>query len=287
MRTTTSVDKARPVPCAGEVVRDLFAGATQMRRNVGMKRLRVCLPRAVRSDLWDMPRAERLRVEARAGIHPASLNSGGAVTLRLGAGQLGVKPGEFHFGCPYADGDTHLGQYGSDPERKCWTIVPRVPQRLWVRESFGHTTGNGSIRTVYRADGERPKELLTDRLIDGMRWTPATCMPRSASRILLEVATVRLERVQDITEEDARAERVLTDWIVESPTRTEAWCRRSAQIAERRGQPRPATATRVAAFSLLWDRINGAGSWDENPWCWVLGIRRVDGGVGGGGTEIR
>ena len=158
-----------------------------------MKSLRVRLPRAVRSDLWDALPAS-MRIDARAGIHPASLYSGGAVMAHVGAKKLGVKPGEFHFVCPYADGDTHLGQYG--PEDTRWTIVPTGIQRLWVRESFGRLTGNG-VRLVYRADGDPPKDG-TGRPVDGMRWTPGTCMARRDSRILLEVTAVRLERVQDL-----------------------------------------------------------------------------------------
>lgn len=81
--------------------------------------------------------------------------------------------------------------------------------RLWVREAFTHITGNG-IRVHYRADGEP-----TDR--DGnvlptepglCRWWPSIHMPRSASRLSLEVVSVRVERLHAITEEDARAEGV-------------------------------------------------------------------------------
>ncbi len=70
-------------------------------------------------------------------------------------------------------------------------------------------------------------------------------MPRWASRITLEVTGVRVERLKDISEEDAMAE---------------GWPRDSF--------PRP-------WFVHLWESINGAGSWDANPWVWVVEFRRI------------
>lgn len=87
---------------------------------------------------------------------------------------------------------------------------------------------------------------------------PSLHMPRWASRITLEVTGVRVERLQEISEADARAEGLSTapgGW----------WSGADGQ----------AGATPRAAFALLWNSINGADSWNENPWVWVVEFRRV------------
>lgn len=82
---------------------------------------------------------------------------------------------------------------------------------------------------------------------------PAIHMPRWASRITLEVTGVRVERLQDISEADARAE----------------GC--DAYLAEES----PAIDQARMDYANLWESINGPGSWDLNPWVWVVGFKRV------------
>lgn len=114
--------------------------------------------------------------------------------------------------------------------------------RLWVRETWdGVRLDGGGALVSYRADGDKP---VTD---DG-RWHPSIHMPRWASRITLEVVSVRVERLQEISEEDAMAEGVA--------------------LAENYRGP-------VAHFASLWEQINGLGSWNANPWVWVVEFRRV------------
>jgi hypothetical protein len=94
-------------------------------------------------------------------------------------------------------------------------------------------------------------------------WTPAIHMPRWASRITLEIAAVRVERLQVITEGDAIAE--------------------GLEVGPFPGE-RPVTA-RVPGESVfaeprmvyahLWDTIHGEGAWDANPWVWVVEFRRM------------
>ena len=90
------------------------------------------------------------------------------------------------------------------------------------------------------------------------RWVPSIHMPRWAARITLEVTRVRLERVQQITEEDARAEGVDTGPTVGAIYR----------LPDGRVEAR-------SVYADLWDEINGAGSWASNPWVWVYDFRRV------------
>lgn len=84
-------------------------------------------------------------------------------------------------------------------------------------------------------------------------------MPRWASRITLDVFAIRVERLQDITEEDAKAEGVKP--ITYDPG-GDCWTD---------GKHR-------TAFNFLWNEINGwnPNSWDSNPWVWVVSFRRVE-----------
>jgi hypothetical protein len=122
--------------------------------------------------------------------------------------------------------------------------------RLWVRETFGILTGNGH-RTVYRADGDPEQTFYPGEKILGMKWVPSIYMPRSASRITLEITGVRVERLQEITPHDALAEGV------DPMHRDEC----------------PPTEIAQIKFQKLWDEIYG--NWDANPWVWVVEFRRV------------
>lgn len=112
--------------------------------------------------------------------------------------------------------------------------------RLWVRESFSYYSHREGC--WYWADGniaahdcERPIR-------------PSIHMPRWASRITLEVVSVRVERLQDISEQDAKAEGA---------------------------EPAECCHAHYHGFRKLWESINGAGSWEANPWVWVVEFRRV------------
>ena len=110
--------------------------------------------------------------------------------------------------------------------------------RLWVREAWAKTHCLGHEMFVYRAEDNR-----TDY---GGPWKPSIHMPRLASRILLEIVSVRIERLQDISEADAEAE----------------------------GTPIPCGGW-VGGYRNLWESINGPGSWDSNSWVWVVEFKRV------------
>lgn len=85
-------------------------------------------------------------------------------------------------------------------------------------------------------------------------WRLSIHMPRWASRILLEIVSVRVERLQDIGVEEIEAQGVVTS----GEAIMEHGCR-----------------ARVLDFTRLWEGINGAGSWDANPWVWVIEFKRV------------
>lgn len=138
--------------------------------------------------------------------------------------------------------------------------------RLWVRESVRWVDG----RAVFMADGG-------PCVIDTWCWKRPTLtaihMPYGARRLNLEVTGVRVERLHDITEDDAIAEgaRLFDDipdpnpykqgsrWSMFEPTSTDE-CLGTARYA----------------FANAWNKINGEGAWDANPLVWVVTFKRVE-----------
>ena len=152
-----------------------------------------------------------------------------------------------------------FGRYGSGGFVACPFGV--VGDRLWVRETWAHdgpsleaarssnedAMGDGSFGPYYRADRVHEDTGLT--------WRPSIHMPRWASRITLEVTDVRVERLQDISEADAKLE----------------GCKpRTAG----NGEHGPINTYRTG-YVHLWNEINGPGSWLDNPWVWVVCFRRI------------
>jgi hypothetical protein len=120
-----------------------------------------------------------------------------------------------------------------------------IGDRLWVRETWNGTQGEC---IAYRA---------TDPTMDGEPWRPSIYMPRWASRITLEITDIRVERLQDISEEDARAEGV----------GVHGGC--NADETEYGVNAR-------GPFSRLWDSINAKRHpWASNPWVWVIEFGRA------------
>jgi len=127
--------------------------------------------------------------------------------------------------------------------------------KMWVREAWSCAEKKfrpgGSI--VYKADGVDPLPDHTGRA----RWRPSIFMPRSACRLRLEITDVRVERVHDISEEDAKAEGA--PW---SPVT-------SRDLKVHMGG-------HMGGFYSLWCKINGQESWDSNPWVWVIKFRKIN-----------
>lgn len=147
--------------------------------------------------------------------------------------------------------------------------------RLWVRETVG---GDDLAGWAYRAD-HPDADIKRGDLDDGessiRRWTPSIHMPRAASRITLEVTGVRVERLQDISETDAISEGVLTVRTDEFERRHWPEWKHEFDAAVAQGTKPPLGASPAKTFRALWQDINGADSWDANPWVWVVEFRRV------------
>lgn len=219
--------RERPILFSGPMVRALLAGTkTQTRRPLSPRSLAFLTTAAKAGECYELG--------ANDPIHPNDM----ACYVQF---------------CPY-------GQVGD---------------RLWVRESWKYAdwTEDGEPWIGYAAGGKdalcRAPHEWWDRLeniwvelsdpdnydIDGKaadrHWRPSIHMPRWASRILLEITEVRVERLQDISEHDARAEGVTAD------------------------QYRGLERAFARAYSELWEQINGAGSWAANPWVWAVSFKPV------------
>lgn len=159
--------------------------------------------------------------------------------------------------------------------------------RLWVRETWAPVSpheGEAAVeecRIEYRADvpaGHLPGGWHNAEPGDSdiIRWRPSTQMSRWASRITLEVTDVRLQRLQDITEEDARAEGcdpAAPHWPNprDVPERDE-----DPGVV---GYPPAGASFAIDNFRRLWDSAYGKRrgcSWADNPWVFAVSFRRVD-----------
>ncbi|HBR0907225.1 MULTISPECIES: morphogenetic protein [Klebsiella] len=154
--------------------------------------------------------------------------------------------------------------------------------RIWVRETFQGPLFDYDLMDsyckdptpfekpefcVYKADGVPAPEFYDADDELHCCWRPSIHMPRWASRILLEITNVRVERLNAISEEDATAEGVppagslLPDYPGTFLT------------------PKGDFATAKVAFQRLWESIYGEESWKATPWIWVIEFKRVEGGA--------
>lgn len=173
--------------------------------------------------------------------------------------------------------------------------------RLWVRETFfawgrwetrysakkGRDEWHFVDMTLecgkayeYPATGGQPQPMggARHRVRKTPTWwkRPAIHMPRAASRITLQITSVRVERLQEISEADALAEGI-------SSVRSQSWDRQQFpewrflfDAAVQAGTKPPLGPSPAEAFEKLWVSINGDASWDANPWVWAITFNRIE-----------
>ncbi|WP_444883493.1 hypothetical protein [Microbulbifer sp. PSTR4-B] len=148
--------------------------------------------------------------------------------------------------------------------------------RLWGRETFGYEVrslgGTPHEQIVYRAS--KPDAVRCydcNGMEQPIKWKPSVHMPRWASRITLEITTVCVERIQDISEADAKAEGLRWHSLYREWGGVELHPDSRPNLPQWRWYDNP-----IEAFKNLWESINGAGSWDQNHWVWVIEFRRVE-----------
>ncbi|ROU13713.1 hypothetical protein EB837_12365 [Kluyvera ascorbata] len=164
-----------------------------------------------------------------------------------------------------------------------------IGDRVWVRETWSQLGnedgcaidwndelvkgGGPEAARIYRASCEQkpgnyglwsiPDDAFWKPHTDNMEfegaWRPSIHMPRWASRILLEITDVRVERLNDISDEDAKAEGIA----------------KSHKYPDTYLTPKGDFADADIAFQRLWESIYGEESWAANPWVWVIEFKRV------------
>lgn len=147
--------------------------------------------------------------------------------------------------------------------------------RLWIRETayiappnFGDADLNncrdneGRGRLVgYCASMSGDAERCAEDY--GVKKSPSIFMPRWASRITLEIKSVRVERLQEMSEADAKAEGCFPEFEIDLAT-----------FVHGAGFDAKKASTYYLGYKHLWNEINGAGSWDLNPFVWVIEFDR-------------
>jgi hypothetical protein len=137
---------------------------------------------------------------------------------------------------------------------KCKYFIGDV---LWVRETYG-IAGHTTKHYVYKADIENTLDTPKGG------WKPSIYMPKDACRLFLEITDMRIERLQDISEDDAIAEGVEKEIDLYLDYEQE----------EKIGSYYLGSA--IDSVESLWAKINGQKSWDENPFVWVYTFKVVE-----------
>lgn len=171
-----------------------------------------------------------------------------------------------------------------DEGKACWAIgdslllkdpirlncpLGKIGDRLWVRETFGLRVlrdalgGTGEFIT-YRASNPDAVYCAWDGGHIPMKWRPSSQMTRWRSRILLEITGVRVERLQDISEEDAAAEGV-------APLHGGYWRHYQPDWTQHQLSAR-------GSFVTLWNSIYGVDAWNKNQWVWVIEFKQIQEG---------
>jgi hypothetical protein len=227
--------KERPIIFTGRMVRAILGGAKTATR-------RPC-----------KPAIDPLRGRGPAMSEPAAAvypdGSGEGWIAWWGQGPFSAEetariyPGNAGFRCPYG--------------------VPG--DRLWIRETWAPGPKGPIFYTDSRWDDGYPREAAYELGVTG--WRSPLFLRRADSRIDLEVVDVRVERLHDITEEDAAAEGCHPEFEVDL-----------ASFVRGRTMPE---STHVLGFKHAWSRLHGRESWDANPWVWRVGFKVIRPMLGG------
>jgi hypothetical protein len=171
--------------------------------------------------------------------------------------------------CPHGDQALCDAAIGDFAKTNCPYGV--IGDRLWVREACrGEELENGEDGVRYMADNGW--EIIPNNARAAMKWlrlhnyrksqnavVPSIHMPRWASRINLEITNVRVQRLRDISKEDAISEGL-------SPGLFGGTYRAPGFALDRDA---------IGAYEAVWESINGKGSWERNPWVWAITFKRL------------
>lgn len=156
--------------------------------------------------------------------------------------------------------EIHNGTFALFEENSSKFPYGNIGDILWVRETWNNYNENfygfpDKEIYLYKANG-------TDRTCT---WKPSIFMPKDACRIFLEIENIKVERLQEISEEDARAEGIEREW-----DGIATWYKdylKPNEMIKRYAKE---------SFESLWKFINGKQSWEENQWIWVIEFKKIE-----------
>lgn len=150
--------------------------------------------------------------------------------------------------------------------------------RLWVRETTIDVEEHGYVGPVFVESDEgratldgglgQPDDFAEVEPYQ-LKKRPSIFMPRSMSRITLEIVSVRVERLQDISEADAKAEGLFRFEYGGQVS----W--RDYSLSDEWAAVSPMLENPIDSYRTLWESINNPGSWAANPWVWVVEFKRL------------
>ena len=183
-------------------------------------------------------------------------------------------------------GETYPGDevFGFADEESGWVSPYGGPgSRLWVKETFqplfdiddawsvDYKTGKGYRVSYPATDGIAEFYDAEDELSNACK--PSILMPRWASRLTLEITAVRVERLQDISEADALAEGIKSFQVGYPRSTGEPYVGYQTEYGVENWIPTNSPKASLA-YRRLWTDINGPGSWEKNPWVWVIEFKK-------------
>jgi len=164
-------------------------------------------------------------------------------------------------------------QISKNPDRfECTSKIKcpygQVGDILWVRETFNSDYSFKNSKGKPVAPGILYKATTENLPSKSDKWKPSLFMPKEACRIFLKINNIRVERLHDISEEDAISEGI----------------EKYGPFGEFKGSKHPnggsmrfrAYSKSTRAFQDLWETINSEESWKSNPWVWVIEFERID-----------
>lgn len=172
--------------------------------------------------------------------------------------------------------------YWDSPEGE--TILKPCPygkpgDLLWVRESMYQVWEEGVFYSADNTPWDCPADFAYR---SGNCAIPSIHIPKAAARIWLEVTGVRVERLHEINPHDACNEGVeywnidgeaMEGGELQADFKNYTWTERKERNPNYEDRNFPTFANAVDSFRTLWQSINGPGSWEANPWVWVVSFR--------------
>lgn len=151
--------------------------------------------------------------------------------------------------------DSYILDPGNDGWRMRDSPYGQAGDRLWVKETFKPHSTFAHLKPSEIPDSKIFYAADNSYAPSNTKWWPSLFMQRRFSRILLEIVSIRVERLNECSEADALAEGSQHPSLV--PIVGAGWSSRDM-------------------YARLWEHINGTGSWAANPWVWVVEFKRVE-----------